>query len=39
MNKKLIAVLLLVASSCLFVGCASTAEGIKQDYKKMEDKV
>ena len=38
MKKNLIA-LLLVATSLAFVGCASTAEGIKSDYKKIEDKV
>lgn len=37
--KTLITVVLLLTASCVFAGCASTAEGIKQDYKKIEDKV
>lgn len=40
MNKNLfLRLLLLVTVALHFAGCASTAEGIKQDYKKIEDKV
>lgn len=39
MKKKLIALLLAVAVNFALIGCANTAEGIKQDYKKAEDKI
>jgi starvation-inducible outer membrane lipoprotein len=41
MKKNLFTALLAtaIALQLLLAGCASTAEGIKQDYKKIEDKV